>query len=408
MVDEVDGMSGPSFDPVDGKRIDQPALGGDWRPATPPVRMSDAELLTEDVSDHAMAPCLRPHRHSDRHCSWHSRLRGFVFVEVGGPRRSFRCLLPHTEEVGPPKIAIDQGGRDRCTTSAAYADGRCALWINGDTLCDKPLGHPGVHRGHDPYGAGMWIECDDFGVETSRGGFSSLEHESIVRHKSLADDARAASRVSVEQAAAAKAAGEARALAAEARLDPPVPEVCVTCGLRAVAPGCEDHERRPYTVAELDALHAQIGLAPEWKASDRRSELLAAETGVSPATQRLLEAAVALEQGRLLDLGLGRRLAAALEVPLDGELLTGAAPGSSEKSPGIGAKLRAEAPPVRDVKADLAARVARGELPKDPWEARHDLANALGSMPGEVMGPWKSLLDQVRDLRRRDRERGTW
>lgn len=39
-----------------------------------------------------------------------------------------------------------------------------------------------------------------------------------------------------------------------------------------------DEDGRVYTLAELDALHAYIGLGPEWLASEARAELVAEVT----------------------------------------------------------------------------------------------------------------------------------
>lgn len=46
-------------------------------------------------------------------------------------------------------------------------------------------------------------------------------------------------------------------------------------------------------------------------------------------------------------------------------------------------------------------------LPSSRVNARHDLANALGCQPGELMPPWADLLAEVRSLRRRS-ERAGW
>lgn len=64
-------------------------------------------------------------------------------------------------------------GLQRCETSWGARRGECAVWLNGDTVCDRMLGHYPAepHRGHDPSGSGRWIEYverDGQAVEVAR------------------------------------------------------------------------------------------------------------------------------------------------------------------------------------------------------------------------------------------------
>ncbi len=61
----------------------------------------------------------------------------------------------------------------RCETSWGASRGECAVWLNDDTLCSRPLGHlvgDLPHIGYDPNGSGRWIEYDDDAREMRRGG----------------------------------------------------------------------------------------------------------------------------------------------------------------------------------------------------------------------------------------------
>ena len=62
----------------------------------------------------------------------------------------------------------------KCETSYGARHGECAVWLNEDTLCDRPEGHLAgdlPHRGHAPSPPfDRWIEFDDDGVEIRRGG----------------------------------------------------------------------------------------------------------------------------------------------------------------------------------------------------------------------------------------------
>lgn len=51
---------------------------------------------------------------------------------------------------------------ERCVTSWGYRNGQCAIWLDGETLCDESAGHypDKPHRGHAPSGQrgadGLW------------------------------------------------------------------------------------------------------------------------------------------------------------------------------------------------------------------------------------------------------------
>lgn len=57
----------------------------------------------------------------------------------------------------------------RCETSHAAKQGLCAVWLNADTLCDRPLNHDGDHVGHDPSGSGQWIRVNHQGYRVAYG-----------------------------------------------------------------------------------------------------------------------------------------------------------------------------------------------------------------------------------------------
>lgn len=54
------------------------------------------------------------------------------------------------------------------TTSWAWLQGQCA-GFDGETTCDRPRGHDGPCRLHDPNGSSRWIDKDDEGLEVGRG-----------------------------------------------------------------------------------------------------------------------------------------------------------------------------------------------------------------------------------------------
>lgn len=56
-----------------------------------------------------------------------------------------------------------------CKTSWGYNLGQCAVWINDDTICDRPNKHEGYHIGHNPYGGPGLITMDDDGNIITEG-----------------------------------------------------------------------------------------------------------------------------------------------------------------------------------------------------------------------------------------------
>ena len=115
-------------------------------PGVEPVRPVDSALLGEDITGHAVTLMRHPHE-DGRLCAWHARLGEFVFdVRPGAP--SWACTRDH-RGLWSRNLDLD-GRRPRfgrsVPVSAVLAQQPRCVGVWGDLRCQLAAGHDGAHR----------------------------------------------------------------------------------------------------------------------------------------------------------------------------------------------------------------------------------------------------------------------